>query len=272
MNKLLFISLFLFNTYAFNFGNNFGLDIDHSPQWRTYRDNQKLEVSKCEIELFNSNVSLNSKGQLEKAFDIVLEVDPAIGKQINVLRKNNEVSINEFTAAIRRKYGIDNKTSALYIHEEKAIYVNSSDELGLLVIFLYHEISHALDSKIEVELSEVFKLYDQYSENYQMMQVIATERGHTGNGDFSTFLSDTERVILSNEYRSYINLDQLYRFRAERFAFTKQDTFVNRLFTNYSCYQDYIEEHKKLNGLKLFVETPDSYIFDAYGINSSILE
>jgi hypothetical protein len=61
-------------------------------------------------------------------------------------------------------------------------------------------------------------------------------------------------------------LHQANSFRIERRAFNKQDEVLPELLQLTNCYINYLEEHRKTNGLKIFLPTPDSYIREAYNL------
>ncbi|EQC51538.1 hypothetical protein [Bacteriovorax sp. DB6_IX] len=266
--KKIIISLLTLNTMAIDFSNFGGIDIDHSPTWRDYRNSLRSEVGTCQIKLAEKEYTLNDGKKYEEALEFIKSFNPSLYARAQQAIENGELHIREFTDYIRQQYGIDKKTSALFIHEKNSIYINKSDELGLLTIFLYHELSHAFDEKIPLELKEVFELFDLYKTKYDELYEQALTRGYTPSSEvhFSEFLSSEEDSQLEDVYNAYNEVDSIARFRAERYAFNQQDLYVKYLIENYDCYGSYIEEHKKKNRLKLYENTPDSYIRSAYNL------
>jgi hypothetical protein len=265
--KIALLFLLSIKTLAFNIpGMNMGIDIDHNPVWRNYRNSIRLEVSKCNIEVNEKKLSLNSRDNYQSVFDIISSFDSDFITKTKELLEDGEVQIKDFSQGIRNKYGIDEKTSALYIHEEKSIYINKKDEAGLLAIFLYHELSHAFDDKIPSEMEVIFDLYDRYNDFYSEMVAKAKTRGYVEGAFLGNYLTTEEDLKLEALYNAYNSKDLIARFRAERYAFDRQDIFVNFLVNTYQCYDSYLEEHKDLNKLKLYKDTPDSYIRSAYGL------
>lgn len=243
-----------------------GIDFDHSPTWRNYRDDIRLEVSDCRINIQNQFLLLNSKDSYEKTFSIIESFDKSFAYNAKLLIDSGELKVKDFTQAVRNKYSIDKKTSALYIHEEKSIYINKQDELGLLTIFFYHELAHAFDELIPSEMDEVLSLYEEYTNYYDKLVAEVKTRGYTDGTFLGNYLTLEEDRKLEELYNSYNSIDQVVRFRAERYAFDQQDIFVKYLTKEYECYDSYIEEHKSLNKLKLYKDTPNHYIRSAYGL------
>jgi len=267
MKKYALILLFSLNSLAINFGHyNGGIDVDHSPIWRNYRDNLRLEVLKCSAIIDGEEIELNAKNNYSHALKLINEFNPKLVEKTLEAITSEELFIRDLTQSIRNQYGIDKKTSALFIHEKKAVYINKSDEVGLLTVFLYHELSHAFDEKIDAEMVIVTQLYEKYKEIYERLLTIAKSRGLENSYELESYLTDLEKAELEHSYENYNSYDESIRFRAERYAFDKQDIYLQNLYKEVSCYEDYIEEHKQLNKLKLYTETPDTYIRSAYGL------
>lgn len=116
----------------------------------------------------------------------------------------------------------------MYDGEKRKIFYDPTDDLGLVAIMLSHELMHAIDPEVPAAFHEETAAHGQLS---------AAE---------------------------YSELRKRNSFRIERRGFDMQDRVLPELLNLSSCYESFIEEHRRLNSLKLFNPTPDSYIREAF--------
>lgn len=81
-------------------------------------------------------------------------------------------------------------------------------------------------------------------------------------------LTDKEMELTSSAFAYKKKERDQHAYRAERLAFNIQGAFTKEFLAPDDCAQSYIDEHIQTNGLKLFTEVPDQFIFSAYQINS----
>lgn len=276
MKNLLNIPLFIlsFSASAFNFGH---IDIDHSSQWRDILSNNKSPVSECIININDESFKLNDTNKFDDALKIISSFSG--GKKLiekyNDLIAKKELAVYELLPHVRSQFNLNHGVAALYVYEGELpakIYVNSKDELGLLAIFLYHELSHAIDENIMPEYDISITHFNKYNNHYKELEALAIERGMQSYESIGDYLTEEEDNKLRQSFEAYDYINQNNSYRAERHAFDKQDEFTKYLFSFDSCYKSYIEEHKKKNKLKLYETTPDDHIFGAYGLSRDIVE
>ncbi len=272
MKKLLAMSLFILNTHAQFFGGSGPIgpqiDLDHDPRYRASRQAIREEVKECNIIRKGINYSLNSKdNDLETVYELISTTDQGaeLVNKISSLVESGELIIRNLTYYERQRRGLSNKVAALYDFTTQipTILVNFNDELGLLVHFFVHEAHHALDERIELEYEVDMVYYNAFKE---MQRLFGLDK------EPMKPLSDYESTQMTNIYEHKEKIRHQHIYRAEREAFDTQGQFTQEILNNDDCYTEYIEEHRKLNKLKLFSSAPDSFIYSSYGINPSYLE
>lgn len=245
-----------------------GIDFDHDPTYRRSFEPENEEVKSCSVVREDREFLLNKKNySLEDLFSLVstTESGKEVVKEIEKLLHDKKLKIVNFSNSIRLSRGLSKKTVALYDFTLKTptIFINFEDEIGLAAHFFVHEATHALDDLIPEEY-EVDMIYYKAYKDFQKLFGLDTEPMK----DLTPYQTEVmERVWDTKElYRN------IHSYRAERFAFDQQGVFTEDILNFDDCYMDYVEEHKKVNGLKLYVETPDSHIFSAYGIDRKYIQ
>ncbi|WP_034730969.1 hypothetical protein [Bacteriovorax sp. Seq25_V] len=252
------------------FGPGFpgGIDIDHDPRWKDPYIVQRLNVSSCIIELSDEKILLNKKKfSQEELFFLVSQTEKGreVVEKLIPLLESNAVTIKHLSYSQRRQRGLKPQTAALYDFTETpaAIYVDFDDEIGLVSHFFVHEASHALDPLIPFEYEQDLAEYERYRAIYNSLGLDIEPMKE---------LTDEELELISSAYSRKQKLSQKHAYRAERYAFDEQGIHTREVLASENCYPSYIEEHKEKNGLKLTSETPDSHIFNSYGIDPSNIE
>ena len=218
--------------FAFPFGFP-GTDPDHIP-----KDPFKKEyytVNSCFLTYNGKFVDLATPAaNYEKAYELIAQTPTGrlLLKKYKTLNAKDPFQYKELNYSLRRELNMPVKIGAAFIFQgkEKTIYYDPEDNIGLLAIFLSHELMHAVDPDV---LDTYFKEMDAWKQ-------------------------------LPRE--DYERLHQQNSFRIERRAFDMQDIILIELLKLTPCYGSFIQQHRDEGGLKLFNPTPDSYIRDAYGI------
>lgn len=219
---------------GFGFGMPGMIDPDHVPRDPYLKEN--LPVSVCSLSHQGRQWQLNEPvGSHEKAFEL-LALTPTGKRLLDQFQQLNSQHPHEFvhlTYNVRRSNGFSPRAGAVYLYdgEKRKIFYDPTDDLGLVAIMLSHELMHAIDPEVPAAFHEETAAHGQLS---------AAE---------------------------YSELRKRNSFRIERRGFDMQDRVLPELLNLSSCYESFIEEHRRLNSLKLFNPTPDSYIREAYGID-----
>lgn len=230
------IILFLFTAQAQMFGGGFGfpnIDPDHVPKNPFEKD--YIRVSKCELKTADKIYQLNEPAKDLQTVLEVISLTPTGKKLVEDFKTQDQQTPHEFimlNTYVRQQNGFPTKIGAVYVFNEtgRYIYYDPQDDLGLLTFMLSHEFMHAIDPEIPpVYFAEV----------------------------------DAKKNKSKEEFEK---LHQANSFRIERRAFDKQDEILPELLQLTSCYNHYLEEQRKTNGLKIFLPTPDSYIREAYNL------
>ena len=126
--------------------------------------------------------------------------------------------------------GFVTSIGAAYVFDgtSQTIYYDPLDDLGLLALFMAHEMMHAIDPDVPKSYFEETDAYKNLPED------------------------------------EYLAIRHRNTFRIERRAFDMQDRVYPELMRLASCYERYLQEHRDESGLKLYYPTPDSYIREAY--------
>lgn len=238
INKCVFILFLFVSTMASAQGFGFGfpgmVDPDHVPKDPFIKET--LPVAACSLSAQGRQWQLNEAvGSHERAFEL-LEMTPTGKKLLSQFRELNREHPHEFVHLnynVRRSYGFLPKAGAVYMYdgEKRKIFYDPTDDLGLVAIMLSHELMHAIDPEVPVAFHEETAAYGKVSAE------------------------------------DYSELRKRNSFRIERRGFDMQDRVLPELLQLSSCYESFIQNHRDLNGLKLFSPTPDSFIREAYGID-----
>lgn len=243
-------------------------DIDHDPAYKRSIMPIREKVSACRINREGQEYNLNQTDfELEEVFKLIETVPTGqmIIHEIRQLVEKRELRIANLSSLIRQQRGLSKKTAALYDFtlETPTIYINFEDEIGLAAHFFFHEAIHALDDLIEKEY-EVEMVYYRAFKEFQKLFGLDLEPMKE--------LSEYETNIMNEVWQTREKYRQRHSYRAERLAFDEQGVFTKEILTPKDCYREYIDEHREVNGLKLFIYTPDDHIFNSYRIQKKYLQ
>lgn len=283
MKKIILLSL-CFTSFFLHAQSwrNFGGDPDHHRQSRR-ATGHGLSVSQCIYRDYNgSAIELNEKFlSFETALDFISITKT--GDELVRKFKEKNINISLLTDAGRRRLGSSRAAAIFNFAGKRAkVYVDKSFELGILAITLFHEMVHAIDPlAYEAYFQEV-----QESENYsKVWKEVMTEAIVRENqldlldtldqkefnrdqkmrlDEIQKRLTYSEKNKLNDANESYQRLKSQLNYQIERKAFDEQNIFLKELKSIIPCFESYIEEHKKVNGLKLEWSTSDDHIFKLY--------
>jgi hypothetical protein len=210
-----------------------GTDPDHIPKDPFVREYVRVET--CLLKYGNKTVNLSEPGLNYKNAYEIIALTPTGRKLLasyQIENKKQPFQYVEIDYSVRRRMNFAVNTSAAYNFEgkDKIIFYDPQDDLGLLLVFLSHELTHAVDPEVTVDY---FRKVDAY------------------------------KNLPRDEY---LKIHYESSFRIERRAFNMQDKILPELLKLTPCYANYLQQHRDRGGLRLFNPTPDSYIYDAYGI------
>jgi len=269
LTKILSLILISFSSLA-GYGPMFpgGIDIDHDPRWKDPYIVNRVKVSTCKLDVDGKTFELNKTNfTQEELFSLISQTEKGreVISKLTPLLEREKVVVKNLTYAERRQRGLKPQTAALFdfTEEPAAIYVDMSDEIGLVSHFFVHEASHALDPLIPIEYEQDLLEYEIYKKTYNSLGL---------DTDPMKELSEEELKTISSAYDHKQRISQKHAYRAERYAFDEQGVHTHEVLESDSCYGSYIQEHHDRNGLKLYSETPDDHIFNSYGIDPHNLE
>ncbi|WP_419172010.1 hypothetical protein [Halobacteriovorax sp.] len=273
MNKYLLLMALNLSTFA-SFGNFGGLggfggpDLDHDPRYRHRPQDNKVDVAKCEIKRNAQVFHLNKRNySLDELFALVATTQKgkSVIDQLMPLLDQGKLKISNLTSFERQRRGLGSRTSALFDFTTTVptIYIGFEDELGLVAHFFVHEATHALDKLIPQEY-EVDMIYYNAFKHFQ--KLFGLDVGPMKE------LSEYETQKMYEIYEIKEKNRNQHIYRAERYAFDEQGIFTNEVLKVSDCYEDYVQEHVEKNKLKLYRDTPDEHIINAYGINTDYLK
>jgi hypothetical protein len=194
-----------------------------------------FRVGACSIVRDGKKWALNeAAGSYQKAFEIIAMTPSGqhLLAEFNAQNEKTPYSYVELYTEVRRRMGFPTKVGAAYVFDGKSqtIYYDPQDDLGLLAVFLSHELTHAIDPDVP-----------------------------------KTYFEETD-AWKSLKPEEFAKLRQQNSFRIERRAFDMQDKIYPELMALTGCYENFIQQHRDGEDLKLFNPTPDSFIKSAYGI------
>ncbi len=275
MKTLIYFSFFLcVNSFSQSFGGIGGIggigggsiDIDHDPIQRQSVEMYHLPVAECRIIRDKEYILNKVNAGHEEIFDLAKQtrLGSELVSDIKQLLQEKKLLIKELNYPERIKRKLSPKTSALYDVTEKipTIYLDPKHELGLVVHFFVHEATHALDSLIIEEYRRDLLLYDDYKKVYDLLGLSKNPY---------KILSDEETVQISYVWEKKEESMARHAYRAERYAFDRQGEFTKEILSSNDCYKKYVDDHRKVNGLKLYEYTSDDFIYGAYNINKKYL-
>ena len=235
-------SLIILISFSANaqFGGGFGLpgiDPDHVPK-NPYEKDYNL-VSKCEIRTPQKIYQLNEPPADLQAVLEVISSTPTGKKLVDDFLKQEKQTPHKFimlNTYVRQQNNFPTKIGAVYMFNEtgRSIYYDPQDDLGLLAFMISHEFTHAIDPEVP-----------------------------------PAYFAEVD-AFKNKSKEEFIKLHQANSFRIERRAFDMQDKVLPELLQLTDCYGNYLNEHRKTNGLKLFLPTPDSFIRESYGLPENL--
>lgn len=250
------------------FGGFGGLDLDHDPRFKPNRDAGRVSVGECRIRRSGTSYHLNKKNyKLEEVFSLLRTTKSGseLVDEISPLVEAKKLRVSALTSFERQRRGLTSKVAAFYDFtlSTPTIFINFEDELGLVAHFFAHEAYHALDAKIPKEYEVDMVYYNAFKEMEKLFGL-----------DIEPMkpLTEYETQMMTEVYEQKESVRHRHAYRAEREAFDSQGKFSSEVLSNSDCYSSYIEEHRKKNKLKLYIETPDSFIFSSYGLNSEYIK
>lgn len=208
-------------------------DPDHAPKDPFVKEDSP--VSACVLEFGGKTWNLHDPvGNHEKAYEL-LALTPAGRRLLESFRAQDRRTPHEYVHLnywTRRNNGFPARVGAVYVYtdQKRQLFYDPNDDLGLVAIFMAHELMHATDSEVPLAYHEEVEA----------------------------------RKNLPHD--DYMAIRHRNSFRIERRGFDSQDRVMPELLSLSPCYESFIAEHRQINGLKLFNPTPDSFIRDAYGI------
>jgi hypothetical protein len=214
------------------------IDPDHIP--RNPFEKDYIRVSKCELRTPQKIYQLNEPPADLNTILEVISLTPTGKKLVEDFQKQERLTPHKFTMLntyVRQQNNFPTKIGAAYVFNETGRYIfyDPLDDLGLLAIMVTHEFMHAIDPEVP-----------------------------------PAYFAEVD-AFKNKSREEFIKLHQANSFRIERRAFDMQDKVLPELLVLTPCYANYIEEHRKTNGLKLFLPTPDSYIREAYGLPENLV-
>jgi hypothetical protein len=235
----LLIILFSFSANA-QLGGGFGLpgiDPDHIPKNPFEKDYNR--VSKCELRTAQKIYQLNEPPTDLQAVLEVISLTRTGKKLVDEFLKQEQQTPHKFimlNTYVRQQNNFPTKIGAVYMFNEhgRSIYYDPQDDLGLLAVMISHEFTHAIDAEVP-----------------------------------PAYFAEVD-AFKNKSKEEFIKLHQANSFRLERRAFDMQDKILSELLQLTDCYGTYLDEHRKTNGLKLFLPTPDSFIREAYGLPENL--
>lgn len=254
-------------TASASFINLGGMDVDHDPRYKPRHEPDSKEVSKCQINREGQTFLLNQKNNSLKNIYAFLNTTHKGSEIVQLVQEQISLGalvIRNLSESERTRRGLSKKTVALFDITENpsAIYVNFNDELGLLVNFFAHEAAHAIDPLIFKFHEEDMIAYNEYKRIYNSLGLDA---------DPGKYLTDEQTDIMNEAWEIKEKKLQRNSYRAERHAFDEQSLVTKELASRNDCFKNYIQEHRNLNGLKLYENTPDEHIFNSYNIDPSYI-
>lgn len=271
MNKINLLMIFSlsFSTNAYDILGGFGggMDIDHNPAYRRNQEQEREPVKECIIKRDGKSYTLNKKNySLEELFTLVSTTEKGreLVLKIVPLVDEGKLRIEDLNKYERKKRGLSAKTSALFDFtlDVPTIFIGFKDELGLVAHFFIHEATHAIDELIPQEYDIDMIYYNSFKEMQKLYGLVLEPMKE---------LNEFETRKMNQIWDIKEGIRQKHVYRAERFAFDEQGVFSKQFLEAEDCNTLYIEEHKKLNGLKLYIETPDSHIHNAYNLQKDYL-
>lgn len=232
-STLLFVAIASAQFFPGPGGGFGGIDPDHIPKDPFVKED--LPVSACVLEHEGKSWNLHDPVQThEKAYEL-LALTPSGRELLARFREQDARTPHEYVHLsyyVRRNNGFPARVGAVYVYNEQSrqLFYDPNDDLGLVALFMAHELMHATDSEVAPAYHEEV---------------------------------EARRTLPHDDYMAMRHRNS---FRIERRGFDSQDRIFPELMRLSPCYESFIAEHRHLNGLKLFNPTPDSFIRDAYGI------
>lgn len=210
-----------------------GTDPDHIPKDPFKKDYNR--VSACVVRAQNKTFNLHEPAENQQKAIELLALTPT-GRQLiaefNAQNEKTPFAFVQMHTELRRRMGFVTSIGAAYVFDgtSQTIYYDPLDDLGLLALFIAHEMMHAIDPDVPKSYFEEVEAYKNLPQD------------------------------------EYLEIRYRNTFRIERRAFDMQDRVYPELMRLTACYENYLEQHRRESGLKLYNPTPDSYIREAYGL------
>lgn len=242
-----------------------GGDPDHQPKPPVY--SAPLEVPRCNVD---SNTSLNQRDVTLEDILAFLERFQESAPKIKAFREmqaRGEIAVEQLTDYIRRQTGSPSTVVATFQYQPREklqhIYVNFDGDLGVVAIHFYHELIHALDPQLRSFYQEFDQRYDQIQAGIRAVYQKVADR--------------LKKPIQEVSYMDFIdqdwkNLKDAKRFqndgvwRIEFHAFSSQMVLIKEMTSKVSCYNSYIRDQDRINGLHLVYDDIKQHLEFAYGL------
>lgn len=255
---------FFFSLQALSqFGNPFerGCEPDHAFSCPG-RVHIPVKVDKCDVRVGSKKYTLNEKAPLEVLLQFMQTVpkgQEVLARFIKQYRKG-EITVQQLTKEIREEKKMPDNALAAFFYDlpvkedkergikaqkaKKAIYVDLEEEMGLLTVFLFHEIYHAID---EAQLG----LYDMWQASHDELekrkllldQMIEARVGRPGEEIDDNELTPMELQAVKDITRHSAEMKHKMIFWIEKPAYMNGDVFMNQMIKEHGCYKKYVNQH-----------------------------
>ncbi len=242
-----------------------GGDPDHQPRPPVY--SAPLEVPRCNVD---SNTSLNQRNvNLENILTFLerfQESAPKI-KAFREMQARGEIVVEQLTDAIRNQTGSPSTVVATFQYQPREklqhIYVNFDGDLGVVAIHFYHEMIHSLDPQLRSFYMEFDRRYDEIQAGIKAVYQLVADR----------LKKPLQQVSYSDfNDQDWKNLKNAKRFqndgvwRIEFHAFSSQMVLISEMTSKVSCYNAYISDQDRTNGIHLIYTDIKQHLHFAYGL------
>lgn len=209
---------------------------------------------------------------IELAFAVLVSTKfgTKLVKEFLLKQNANHIELGILNRQERRKYGLGNRVLATYLYEpeknSRRLLVDPGLDLGLQAIYLAHEITHALDPKLELGVTKQLQAEKELQAMINLTKTDAAKR--IGKGSVTdNDLNELELKKINNAYNEFYKVSDPIAFAAERLGFDGQDKFVQEVLKIWPCYARFLDRHRETNGITIHKVTTDDYIFSRYSIH-----
>lgn len=273
--SLLFVGAVTFSQFGFAHGTNDGfpgspgfgpgIDPDHQPRPPVY--SSPLDVPRCNVD---SNLSLNQRNLTLENILTFLERYQVSAPKIKAFREmqaRGEIVVEQLTDAIRNQTGSPSTVVATFQYQPREkvqhIYVNFDGDLGVLAIHFYHEMIHSLDPQLR-------SFYQDFDRHYPEIQAGI-------RAVFQTIADRLKKPLHQVDYGDFTDDDWKKLKNAKRFqndgvwnieyhAFDSQMILIGEMSSKISCYNTYINDQDRTNGIHLIYTDIKQHLHFAYGL------